>query len=501
MTLAKKILQKTAYRFNVTNYSIRKLSILGFSFVALPLVLSLIYGATVVNNLSEQSAIAILDVAQLTKANKELQQTRVKMERYASQYIVLADDELLTSFSEESAKLALIIADHLQSKLRPELSKTASLLLEQNKLIALYLTTSSNSALSLTQLQNHFIQLAAVSQKLADLSNTLTAKQAAQIKQSTEQVSRNLLLGLWIIPVAVIIAFIFIRLLTTPLKTLSLQIKKLEQGQSKQSITVKGSTEVQAIAEALDKMRAQLHALELQKSSFIRHISHELKTPLAAIREGTELLYDNSVGELNAAQYEISQIIRTSVNKLQQLIEDLLDFNVVLDSTSLQDTEQMALLPIIDDVLLTRQLDIQRKKLKVEVQINHLELYANAKQLTVIFDNLLSNAIKYSPQAETIYISAEAKQGFVNVTITDHGRGITKETQNKIFDAFYQGPAPEDGNIKSSGLGLTIVKELMMRLNAEISIQSQTEQPSFTKFYLRFPQMNHNKQQQNKDHG
>ena len=69
---------------------------------------------------------------------------------------------------------------------------------------------------------------------------------------------------------------------------------------------------VKEINEALNSMGNRLHALELQKSSFIRHISHELKTPLAAIREGTELLYDNSVGSLNNDQQEITKIIRNS---------------------------------------------------------------------------------------------------------------------------------------------------------------------------------------------
>ncbi|MGJ8691697.1 MAG: ATP-binding protein [Thalassotalea sp.] len=473
--------------FTTKNYSIKWLAIWGFSLVALPLVIALIYSAMQVSHLSEKSSAAILNVAQITKNNKELQQIRTKMERYASQYIVLADAELLTSYLNESRKLPALLQHNIASQANTALSELTVSLLDKIKIIEQYLLAEQKISLSLTKLQSYFIELAQINQQINELTNNITTKQATTIKQATEQVSANLLLGLWVIPIAVIIAFIFISLITKPLKLLISKIKQLEFGQSEQVITVNGSSEIKAIAAALEMMRTQLHSLELQKSSFIRHISHELKTPLAAIREGTELLYDNSVGELNAEQHEISQIIRVSVNKLQQLIEDLLDFNVVLDSTSLQNTERLTLLPIIENTLNERQLDLKRKNLNVNLRLDNIELYSNEKQLNVILDNILSNAIKYSPCNETIKIEGLIKKHQIIVKITDHGMGISPSAQEKIFDAFYQGPAPEDGTIKSSGLGLTIVKELMMRLNGEVTLTSQTKSPSFTTFSLIFP--------------
>ena len=237
-------------------------------------------------------------------------------------------------------------------------------------------------------------------------------------------------------------------------------------------MTFSGSPEIKEIADALEVMRNRLHALELQKSSFIRHISHELKTPLAAIREGTELLYDNSVGELNAGQQEISKIIRSSVNRLQRLIEDLLDFNIVLDSTSLQDAEQVELSSLIEQVLQQRTLDIKRKNLTIIHQVKSIKLKVNGKQLSVILDNLLSNAIKYSPINSQIEIVCDLKGSQLNLSVTDHGLGIDEEQQQSIFDAFYQGTPAENAQIKGSGLGLTIVKELLMRLQGTIEVTS-----------------------------
>lgn len=223
-----------------------------------------------------------------------------------------------------------------------------------------------------------------------------------------------------------------------------------------------------------------MHALELQKSSFIRHISHELKTPLAAIREGTELMYDNSVGSLNSEQQEVTKIIRNSTTRLQRLIEELLNFNIVLDSTSLQDKETINFPELIEQVLSERTLDIKRKYLTIEKNYPNITIESNAKQLNVVIDNLLSNAIKYSPEFGVITLSAIVSEQQLTFSVTDQGDGIKVEQQEKVFDAFYQGTPAKDYNIKSSGLGLTIVKELLMRLNGNITLVSQTGQSSGT---------------------
>ena len=243
---------------------------------------------------------------------------------------------------------------------------------------------------------------------------------------------------------------------------------------------MKGSNEVAEVAIALDIMRARLYELELQKSSFIRHISHELKTPLAAIREGSELLYDNSVGILNDDQHEIATILKESTSRLQSLIEDLLNFNVVLDATSLQQHEKLSFTKLVGDVVEQRKLDINRKNLNIRSELQDAYIFSNKKQLDVILDNLLSNAINYSPQNGEIVLNSVKIANRITFTISDQGCGIPVSQQGKIFNAFYQGAAHKDNLIKSSGLGLTIVKELLTRLQGSIEVNSSTASPSGT---------------------
>lgn len=460
----------------IGQWSIKKLTLLGFTLVALPLVLALLYSVKQVNHLSKQGSEAIYDVAEFVNMTSELSSILIKMQRFASQYAVLQDKESLDSYSSQAVYIQaffqsshLINQDEQLAQLTTSLKQTT---LKVQQLLFPVSTEKARSKVTLEQVQSHFQVLSNLNVRINLRSKALINAQASNIRMNAENVSDNILISLLFIPLSLVIASIFFILITKPLRRLTHKIQRLEHGDFTRKIVVSGSTEIKEIAEALDVMRTRLQALELQKSSFIRHISHELKTPLAAIREGTELLYDNSVGVLNSEQQEICHIIRASVSKLQQLIEDLLVFNIVLDSTSLQDSEKLSLTELIQQTVAHHKLDIKRKNITVTSIFIDINLYSNRKQLSVVLDNILSNAIKYSPQHGIISIEAFVKNNQLHLAISDQGIGIRKDQQEKIFDAFYQGVAPIEAPIKSSGLGLTIVKELLMRLNGNIEVCS-----------------------------
>ena len=452
--------------------SIKKLTLLGFSLVLLPLAIALLYSVNQINELSKQGKSAVFNVAQLNQVNRELSLTRGKFERVASQFVILKDPDLLTSVQRQSNLLIEDIAQQFKEQRDPELTELAKQFVKQVTLLHYILVNEPLDFLNLDVVKDHFQALAHVNQEINDRSNELIKNQAIKIEADANQISQTMLHSLFIIPLTLLIASFFVVLITTPLKQLLVKIKELELGSFDHEIAINGAPEVKEIADALELMRSRLHALELQKSSFIRHISHELKTPLAAIREGTELIYDNSVGELNTGQHEIVEIIKHSVTRLQTLIEDLLDFNIVLDSTSLQDSESIVIEDVIQACLKERSLDIKRKGLVIEQLIQPAIIQCNAKQLSVILDNLLSNAIKYSPEKGVLTIKSYIEDNHINLSISDQGPGIPSEIASQVFDAFYQGQPPNDNPIKSSGLGLTIVKELIMRLNGAIEVSS-----------------------------
>ncbi len=467
--------------------SIKNLTLLGFSLVVLPLTLALLYSASQVNHLAQQGSSAIINVAQLVETNRQISSTFNKIQRFASQYIVLREPDLLVLYQEQTAQLTQLLEQNLSQYHHQPLNALANSLVNQLKQLSLSPTSTDNKEKALSAIEHEFKSLSNLVQEIDLESNQLINSQVSQMKDAAGDVTTTILHSLVIIPLTIALAVIFALLIMRPLKLLSRKIKRLEQGHFEEKFVFTGTKEIKEIADALELMRRRLHALELQKSSFIRHISHELKTPLAAIREGTELLYDNSVGPLNTDQQEITNIIKHSVSRLQQLIEDLLDFNIVLDSTSLQDAEQVELSSLIEQCCTLRKLDLQSKALSISSNYQAIILKSNPKQLSVILDNLLSNAIKYSPLNSTISITTMQQNEQVSIRICDQGPGISPTIQDKIFDAFYHGPAPEQSNIKSSGLGLTIVKELLMRLNGEIRLDNQASPKSGLCVTVSFP--------------
>jgi two-component system sensor histidine kinase GlrK len=494
------IIPKRAKRLPTLNFSIKSLTLLGFGLVAIPLAIALLFGAAQVNTLAKGSEEAIINITKLLDNQQLLKSSQIKMERSAAQYLVLRDFTLAESYIEQSQHILLFtkkfIAGNSDQKLKKLFNRYATTIIE---LVEVTIPTAEqklpNDNNILQPVQQQFNTLNTLHEQMNLRINELNTQHINDIKQAAKATRDIMIQSLIIIPISLITAAIFIFLIITPLKTLTKSILRLQQGKFDQEIELTGSPEIQEIAQALENMRTRLHALELQKSSFIRHISHELKTPLAAIREGTELLYDHSVGELNAEQHEISHIIKNSVFRLQKHIEDLLDFNIVLDSTSLQDSEKIQIEDVVNQILSEQKLDIKRKKIQLDLTLTPIYLMSNRKHVAVIIDNILSNAIKYSPNEGKVMISTKIIEGYLQLVISDQGVGISNENQSKVFDAFFQGPPPAESIVKGSGLGLTIVKELILRLNGHIELFSTQKQQTGTKVFITLPRAFEHKEQ------
>ena len=127
-------------------------------------------------------------------------------------------------------------------------------------------------------------------------------------------------------------------------------------------------------------------------------MSHELKTPLANIREGTELLMDGAVGELDSNQREVTGILRENGIKLQRLIENLLSFSAWQTNSIGLETSEFRLRPLVKQVLENQQLTLLSQRVRLDVKIEDVTLVADRGKLRLILENLLSNAIKYSPE-------------------------------------------------------------------------------------------------------
>jgi two-component system sensor histidine kinase GlrK len=189
-------------------------------------------------------------------------------------------------------------------------------------------------------------------------------------------------------------------------------------------------------------------------------MSHELKTPLANIREGTELLMDGAVGELQSSQREVTAILRDNGIRLQRLIENLLSFSAWQTQSLGLELSEFRLRPLIKQVIENQQITLLSQRLRLDVKVDDLTIYGDRGKLRLILENLLSNAIKYSPRGGTIYITCAADGGDFVLNVADCGQGIQPEDRARIFDAFYTGK-PAGGHVKGTGIGLSVVMEFV----------------------------------------
>jgi two-component system sensor histidine kinase GlrK len=255
-----------------------------------------------------------------------------------------------------------------------------------------------------------------------------------------------------------------------PLRALDRAISELGSGTLSSPIVVSGPQDLERVGRQLEWLRGRLLDLAQERSRFLRHMSHELKTPLANIREGTELLMDGAVGELDSNQREVTGILRENGIKLQRLIENLLSFSAWQTSSASLDASEFRLRPLVKQVLENQQLTLLSQRVRLDVKIEDVTLMADRGKVRLILENLLSNAVKYSPKGGAIHMSAAQVGEALVLDVADNGPGIPEEDRAHIFDAFYTGRAAKGGSLKGTGIGLSVVLEFVNAHGGSVQI-------------------------------
>jgi two-component system sensor histidine kinase GlrK len=292
------------------------------------------------------------------------------------------------------------------------------------------------------------------------------------------------------IPVVIVLAVYFTILIARPVRQIENAIHNMGRGSFSRPVKVSGPRELELLGKRLDWLRRRLEELEQEKNLFLRRMSHELKTPLASIREGAELLMDGTAGRLTEMQLEIADILRNNSLELQFLIENLLDYERWRERSSELEIARFAFRPLIESILQRHRLIIGNKQLKIDSRFEDFELEADHERIRIMIDNLVSNAIKFTPAGGTIHLRAESrpgadgKSGF-KFEIADTGPGIPAEDRPRIFDAFYQGRQSPDSFLRGTGIGLSVVRDCVSAHSGNIELV-EGEYPG-AHFRIRLP--------------
>jgi two-component system sensor histidine kinase GlrK len=249
----------------------------------------------------------------------------------------------------------------------------------------------------------------------------------------------------------------------------------------------RGPSELIKLDQRLNWLEKQLHEIESQKQQFLRHISHELKTPLASIREAADLLSEQLLGELNPEQQEVTQLLEQNSHYLQKLIEQLLSYNH-LQQNKVQALTTILLDPLLDQVLATYQLQFQHRQQPIKRHNTQIELLVDPQILGKVLDNLISNAIHYGDPNQPLVLRAGQSEHSQWIEVENAGPEIPESEQPYLFEPFYQGSLRRKGSIKGSGIGLSIAADCMKALNGELRLMYSCNQR--TCFRLQWPLSN-----------
>ncbi len=226
----------------------------------------------------------------------------------------------------------------------------------------------------------------------------------------------------------------------------------------------------------------QVKELDRIKAEFLATVSHDLRSPLAAIRGYVDLL--EKVGPLTEQQQDFLGKIRRSIAHITTLVGDLLELGRIEASTDME-MEPFHLESIIDAVVDGYRQIAAEKGLSLRWELTPLPLIrGNPHRLRRVMENLLSNAVKYNREGGWIAISAEYRDGYIVVRVADSGIGIPPEDLPHVFDRFYRVQRPETEDIEGTGLGLSIVKSIVEKHGGRVWVESRPGEGTTFTFLL-----------------
>ena len=235
----------------------------------------------------------------------------------------------------------------------------------------------------------------------------------------------------------------------------------------------------------LELRRLEAERATQLKSSFLASMSHELRTPLSAIIGFSELLGEQTAGDLNDKQHRYVEHVCKAAKHLLDLINDILDLSKIEAGQLELQSEDFVLAEAMPEVLSTITPLAMRKQIEVESAVgDEFVLYADRIRFKQVFYNLVSNAVKFTPPTGKIRIDAAQEAGFVRVSVTDTGVGISPEDQKVIFDEFRQVDVTTKGVKEGTGLGLAITRRIVERHGGKIWVESAPGKGSRFSFTL-----------------
>jgi two-component system sensor histidine kinase GlrK len=443
----------------------------GFTLVIVPLVAALAYSAWSTERLALQARNAVFSSSQAARASRSLVDRIGSIERLAQQLALLDDPELAVGYARVHRGFKQLAGEIAQLPLDQTQADALNRTVEQEQSLYDLLTASPRPRLEAADITARVDRLIESARDVLALNNRIVDREVERLRVKAEQVQRGLfILVLFGTAVALLIALALSRYIARPIVEIDAAIRQLGGADFSRAIAVRGPEDLRYLGRRLDWLRRRLEEFETQKNRFLRHVSHELKTPLTALREGAELLHDQVAGPLSPPQRRVVSIMRDNSIKLQRLIEELLDYQRALHAAASLEVKTVVLDALVAEAAREHELAARAKGLTLEIDAQAASLEADPDKLRSVVDNLISNAVKFTPPGGRIVVRARVASGEAVIEVLDSGPGVPAEERESIFNLFFRGRNKADGGMKSSGLGLAIARELVEAHGGHIAV-------------------------------
>lgn len=226
--------------------------------------------------------------------------------------------------------------------------------------------------------------------------------------------------------------------------------------------------------------------LERSKSELVAVASHQLRTPLTAMRGNAEMLIDESFGPVNLQQKELLEDVMSSIKRLIGMVNDMLDITKIEQGKLELVNKSVSLTDITNSVVEDLRAFAESRNVLIKIDLpEQLTVYVDESRTRQVLQNLIDNAIKYSKKPGNIEITARKSANFVELVLKDDGLGIPQVEQSKIFSRFYRASNVVNSGNSGSGLGLYVVRSIVSKLGGSIFFES--EEGVGTTFFVTFP--------------
>ena len=468
--------------------SLNGLILVGFGLVALPLLVAVIWALFNLDRLAEQSEQLVLSGVSAAANNQLLSEQAGTLERVARQYLILRNPDSLELLRQDLGRMEKTLDDMATLTARAGANTLATSIRASARRIVRTMLSKDVSDGEAQVAIAEFPNLRQNVSKLTVILGGFIDQELSALQANTQHAQQ---VSAWqtaaLVPGTIILVLFFTLLVARPIRQIDRAISQLGKSGFSKPIVVKGPTDLEKLGRQLEWLRMRLFDLAQEKNRFLRHMSHELKTPLANIREGTDLLLDGTVGELNSPQREVTDILRMNGLKLQQLIENLLSFSAWQTKNEVLTLSDFPLRALVISVAKTQRLVLKSAHVQLRLAVEDIIVTADRDKIRTVLDNLLSNAVKFTPRGGEITVRAHKTDSNFVLEFADTGPGIPEDESPRIFEAFFQGKRQQGGQVGGTGIGLSVVLECIQAHDGSVELVN-TGEFSGAHFRIHIPQ-------------